>query len=142
MSVNENKILVRRYINEVINTGNVDHIEQYISPDYVEVHEGKRYELGIKGAKEHITGVRQTYPDLYLTIHHQIAEDEWVATIIEAKGTHTGEWMGIRPTGKVLTYTGVNINRIVGGKIIEHGGAANLLGPLLGAGAIQVAGSE
>ena len=137
MLAKENKILIRRYITEVINTGNVENIEQFISPDYDEVHEGKRYKIGIEGAKEHILGVRQTYPDLYLHVKHQIAEGDWVATIIEARGTHLGRWMGIKPTGKVLSYTGVNINRIVGGKIVEHGGAANLLGPLLEAGAIR-----
>lgn len=142
MSPNDNKLLVRRYIDEVINTGNVDEIEKFIGAEYVEVHEGKRHPIGIKGAKEHILGVRRTYPDLTLTVERQIAEGEWVATCITARGTHQGLWLGLRPTGKVVTYTGVNVNRIVDGKIIEHGGAANLLEPLLGIGAIQIAGSQ
>lgn len=44
----------------------------------------------------------------------------------------------MKPTGKVLTYTGVNIDRIVCERIVEHGGAANMLGPLLEAGAVKV----
>lgn len=68
----------------------------------------------------------------------QIAEGEWVVTCITAQGTHQGVWLGIKPTGKVLTYTGVNVNRIVDGLITEHGGAANLLGPLLEADALKV----
>lgn len=142
MSANDNKLLVRRYIDEVINTGNVDEIEEFIGAEYVEVHEGKRYPIGIKGAKEHILGVRRTYPDLTLTVERQIAEGEWVASCITARGTHQGLWLGLRPTGKVVTYTGVNVNRVVDGKIIEHGGAANLLEPLLGIGAIQITGSQ
>ncbi len=141
MSSDDNKLLVRRYIEEVINTGNVDAIEEFIGAEYVEVHEGKRYPIGINGAREHILGVRQTYPDLTLRIERQIAEGEWVATCITARGTHQGVWLGLKPTGKVVTYTGVNINRVVDGRIVEHGGAANLLGPLLGIGAIQTAGS-
>lgn len=86
MSANANKMLVRRYIDEVINTGNVDRIDSFISPSYVEVFEGKRFPLGIDGAKEHIHGVRATYPDLTLTVDHQIAEGEWVATSITARG--------------------------------------------------------
>lgn len=62
-----------------------------------------------------------------------------MATCITARGTHKGEWAGIAPTGKLLTYTGVNINRIINGKIVEHGGAVNMLGPLLEAGAIKIA---
>lgn len=142
MSTDENKLLVRRFIEEIINTGNVDDIETIISPDYVEVHEGVRHPIGIEGAKAHILGVRQTYPDLHLTIERQIAEGEWVATCITARGTHQGSWLGIKPTGKAVAYTGVNINRVVGGRIVEHGGAANLLGPLLEIGAVRVVGEE
>jgi len=142
MSTGENKLLIQRYIDEVINTGNVEKIEQFLSPDYVEVYEGKRYPLGVKGATEHILGVRKTYPDLRLTVEQQIAEDEWVATTITARGTHTGVWLGIRPTGKVLTYSGVNIDRVVHGRIVEHGGATNMLSPLLEAGAVRVVGPE
>ncbi len=94
------------------------------------------------GLREHILGVRQTYPDLHLTVEQQIAEDEWVATCITARGTHKGSWLGIKPTGKAVSFTGVNINRVVDGRIVEHGGAANLLGPLLEIGAIQVVGQE
>ena len=142
MSTEDNKELIRRYIDEVINTGNVDQIENFVAPDYVEVHEGKRYPVGIDGAKEHILGVRQTYPDLELTVENQIAEGEWVATCITARGTHKGVWLGIKPTGKSLVYTGVNVNRIVNGRIVEHGGAANLLGPLIDAGAVKVVGLD
>jgi predicted ester cyclase len=141
MSSDDNKLLVRRYIEAVINTGDVDRIEEFIGTEYVEVYEGKRYPIGVKGAKEHILGVRQTYPDLALTVERQIAEGEWVATCITARGTHQGVWLGLKPTGKVVTYTGVNINRVVDGRIVEHGGAANLLEPLLGIGAVHLARS-
>lgn len=142
MSNEANKLLVRRFIEEVINTGNVERIAEFISPDYTEVHEGKRYPLGIEGAKEHILGVRETYSDLNLTIEMQIAEDNRVATGIIARGTHKGEWMGIAPTGKAVTFTGVNVNRIEDGLIVEHGGAANMLGPLLEIGAVKVVGED
>lgn len=138
MSLKGNKKLISKYINEIINTGNVDLIDNFIAPDYSEIHDGKRYTIGIDGAREHILGVRKTYPDLKLTIDNQIAEGDLVATCITVQGTHKGEWSGIRPTGKILKYTGVNIDRIKNGKIIEHGGAANMLGPLLEAGAIKV----
>jgi hypothetical protein len=68
MRIEENKLLVRRYIDEVINTGDVGNIEEFISPDYTEVHNGKRYPVGIQGARDHILGVRQTYPGLKLTV--------------------------------------------------------------------------
>jgi predicted ester cyclase len=142
MSIEKNKQIIRRYLEEIVNTGNTDKIESFISPDYVEVYEGKRYPLGIKGAREHIQGVRQTYPDLKITIERQIAEGEWVVTSIVAHGTHRGVWLGIKPTGKALNFTGVNIDRVINGRIVEHGGAANMLEPLLGVGAIKIVGPE
>lgn len=75
------------------------------------------------------------------TRSNAIGEGEWVASCITASGTHSGEWIGIAPTGKKVTFTGVNVDRVVGGKLVEHGGAANMLGPLLEIGAIRVVGS-
>ncbi|MBP7584742.1 MAG: ester cyclase [Spirochaetes bacterium] len=142
MSSETNKDLVRRFIENVINTGDVGRIREYIGQDYTEVLDGKRYPVGIEGAKEHILGVRKTYPDLRLTVDMQVAEGEWVATCVTARGTHAGVWMGIGPTGKMITYTGVNINRVVHGVIVEHGGAANLMMPLLEAGALKIVPAE
>ncbi|MCX6135849.1 MAG: ester cyclase [Ignavibacteriales bacterium] len=140
MSASDKKLIIREYVANVINTGNVGEIEKYVSADYTEVSEGKRYPIGPAEAKEHILGVRQTYPDLAVTVEQQIADGEYVASCITARGTHLGVWLGIKPTGKVVTYTGVNIDWVVDGRITEHGGAANLLGPLLEIGAVRVVG--
>jgi predicted ester cyclase len=136
-TTNNNKDLVRRYYEEVVNTGNLANLERFISPDYVEVYEGVRHPIGLEGARSHIAGGRATYPDIYLTIEQQIAEGEWVVTRLTARGTHRGEWMGIKPTGKAVEITVVNIDRVVDGRIVEHGGAADLLGPFLKIGAIK-----
>lgn len=139
MSLEDNKRLVRRYYSDVVSTGAIGLIEQFIAPNYAEVHEGKRFELGIEGARQHVLGVRHTYPDLVVRVDQQIAEGEWVASCVTAIGTQEGEWIGIKPTGKHFEFTGVNIDRVVNGRIVEHGGAANLLLPLLQSGAIKIA---
>lgn len=138
MSLEENKAMVRRYYEEVGNTGDLGNIEQYISTEYTEVYEGKRHAVGVEGAKAHILGVRQTYPDLHITIERQIAEGEWVVSCVTARGTHKGAWLGMKPTNRAVVITGVNIDRVVNGKIIEHGGAANMLEALLEIGAIKI----
>lgn len=139
MSGEENKLLVRRYYEEVVNTGDIDLLAEFVSPDYVEVHNNIRYPVGLEGAKEHVLGVRNTYPDLHLTVEQQIAEDEWVVTRVTARGTHKGVWLGMKPTGKKVKMTAVNIDRVVDGLLVEHGGAANLLEPLLEIGALRIA---
>ena len=97
-----------------------------------------RQRVGVEGAKQHILGVRETYPDLHLTVEQQIAEGEWVVTRITARGTHEGVWLGMRPIGDKVEITAVNIDRVVDGRIMEHGGAANVLEPLLEIGAMWI----
>lgn len=139
MSNEENKSLVRRYYEEIVSTGDVDRLEEFISPDYVEVYNHVTYPVGIEGARDHVLGVRTTYADLRITVERQIAEGDWVVSQVTARGTHEGVWLGMRPTGKVLEMTAVNVDRVVDGLIVEHGGAANMLEPLLEAGAVRVA---
>lgn len=127
MRADNNKSLVRRFYEEVVNTGDVSKLAEFVSPDELE------------RMKDHVLGVRETYPDLHLTIEQQIAEGEWVVTRVTARGTHLGVWLGIRPTGQRLEMTAVNIDRVIDGRIVEHGGAANLFEPLLQIGAIRIA---
>ncbi len=142
MTTDENKLVVRHYLEAIANTGDVDRIAEFISPDYVEVYRGIRYPLGLEGARKHVQGVRQTYSDLHVTVERQIAEGEWVVTQVTVRGTHSGAWLGIKPTGKAVEITAVNVDRVVSGRIVEHSGAANLLEPLLEIGAVRAVGPE
>lgn len=136
MKTLDNKALIRQYIEKIENTGDVSDINNFISDDYTEVYEGDRYPIGVQGAIDHILGVRRVFPDLKLVIENQIAEGEWVVTVYSVTGTFKEEWFGMKPTGESITFTGVNVDRIRDGKIVEHGGAANLFDPLLKAGVI------
>ena len=139
MTVEDNKALVREYYETVVSTGNVSTLLRYIAPEYLEVYQGETYALGVEGAAEHIVGVRRTYPDLQLEVEQQIAEGDWVVTRLVMTGTHEGEWLGIKPTGRRVRIETVNIDRLEDGRIVEHGGAANLLEPLLEIGAVKIA---
>jgi predicted ester cyclase len=138
----DNKSIVKNYIEKVINTGDVGLITQFISSDYVEIYNNRRFSIGIEGAIEHIAGVRNTYPDLKLSIDNQIEEGDFVATCYTMRGTHTCSWLGIKPTGKRMEVTGVNIDKIVDNKIVEHSGAANMFEGLLEIGAIKIVGEK
>jgi len=137
MSVEENKAITRRFYEDVVSTGDVSRIADYVAPGCVETDGKVRIESGPEGMAAHVTGVRQVYPDLRITVERQIAEGEWVASLITARGTHRGEWLGITPTAHELVFTGVNVDRVVDGRLVEHGGAANMLEPLLEAGALR-----
>ncbi len=136
------KALAREYYEVVVSGGLVDRVPEFVAPGYTEVHEGVSYPIGIEGAKAHVTGVRRTYPDLALTVQRQFREGDWVVSCVMMQGTHAGEWLGMKPTGRLLRMSAVNVDRFSGDKLVEHGGAANLLLPLLEAGAIRVVGER
>ncbi len=138
MNTEENKRLVRRFYEEVVNTGQVDGIAAFVAPDCVDTDGKVRIVSGIDGMASHVLAVREVYPDLYLTIERQIAEGDWVVTVVTARGTHRGTWLGMKPTGRSLVFAGVNVDRVREGRIVEHGGAANMLEPLLEVGALRV----
>ena len=138
MSVTQqNKLLIRRFIEEIGNTGDVTHLDQFVSPECIATDGKVRVRCGAAGMADHVRAVRETYPDLHLTVGNQIAEGEWVATQVTARGTHLGSWLGMAPTGKPVVITGVNVDRVVDGLIVEHGGAANTFEALLEIGAIR-----
>jgi len=140
MSIEQNKLVVRRFLEEVVNTGDVARLAEFISPDCNESNDPTGRSTGLKSMRAHVLGVRATYPDLRVSVVQQIAEGEWVATRVVGQGTHGGEWMGIAPTHKRVTISGVNLDRVVDGKIAEHGGAANMFEALLEVGAIRLVG--
>jgi predicted ester cyclase len=75
--------------------------------------------------KQDVVDVRKTYPDLRIRIVRQYADNDDVISKIITEGTHLGEWLGIKTSGKKLVITRVNIDRLVNDKIVEHGGATN-----------------
>ena len=93
--VDPRKSLVRRYIEEVVNTGNLERVAEFITAADVE------------GAKNHLRAVRTTYPDLHVTVVAQIAEDDLVATRIVARGNHLGAFWGIEPTIRLRLSQGL-----------------------------------
>ena len=135
---NSNKSLVKDYYETVVYTGNISRITEFVSDNYTEVFQNETNRLGVEGAIKHIQGVRETYMDLNLRIDYQIAEGDLVATGYTMTGTHNGNWMGIKPTGKRIYVAGVNIDKIKNGKIVEHGGAANLFNAFLDIGIIKI----
>ena len=81
--------------------------------------------IGIDGMRQHLEAVKKTYPDYTMKIIRQYEADDYVISEFIMKGTHVGDFFGITPTNKVLEITGVDIDKIIDGKIVEHGGATN-----------------
>ena len=100
---------------------------EFISPECCVKMGEKLIPVGIDGMKEHIQATKQTYPDYRMKITKQFCDGDYVISEFIMEGTHKGEWIGIKPTGKRLVFTGINIDKITDGLIVEHGGAVKYI---------------
>jgi steroid delta-isomerase-like uncharacterized protein len=116
--IEQNQMLVRRGIEEICNRGNLAMVDELAADDFV-MHLPSAEINGPEKAKEYVAALRGAFPDLRVTIEDQVAEGDKVVTRWVARGTPTGAFQGIPPTGKQGQVTGINIDRIAGGKDVE-----------------------
>lgn len=115
-----------RYLQQIIATNNrLDEFSRYISENCTQRDGKKRILLGVEGMKEHFLAVRKTYPDFAMKIYNQHEDKSYVISEFIMRGTHKGEFLGITPTNKVIEITGINIDKIFDGKMVEHCGVAS-----------------
>jgi predicted ester cyclase len=117
----ENKAVVRRVMEEVINEGHLDAIEELFAEDYVD-HSLPKGRSHREGLKEHHSVIRAAFPDWHTSGEYLSAEGDRVVYRGINSGTHRGEFMGLSPTGKRYSVEEIRIYRIAGGKIVEHWG--------------------
>jgi predicted ester cyclase len=115
MSIEENKKLVRRYCEEVVDQGKLDLIDEFLAPD---PSYGPDY---LENFKRRLAKSRAALSDVSFDIEDMIAEDDKVVV----RGTYSaihdrGEWLGMAPTGKRLKETVIDIYRVEEGKIVER----------------------
>ncbi len=138
MSTEENKAIDRRFTEEVWNRGNLAVVDELMSADY-NGHD-PMMPAGSEGFKQYVLMYRSAFPDVHLTIEDQIAEGDTVVSRWTARGTHKGELMGIPPTGKQVTVTGMNIERVANGKLVEGWSNYDTLGMLQQLGVVPAPG--
>jgi steroid delta-isomerase-like uncharacterized protein len=115
-----NKVVVRRLLDEVWNKGNLSLVDELFTPNF-EFHDASTPDLGRgpESEKKRVTLYRNAFPDLRLTIEDMIAEGETVVTRWSCRGTHKGDLSGIAPTGKQITISGITVGRFANGKIAQ-----------------------
>ena len=125
-----NKTISRRFFDEVWNKGNLPLLNELIAKNHVNSGPGTLPDLqtGPEGTKQVVTMYRNAFPDVRFTIDEQVAEGDKVVTRWTAEGTHQGELAGIPATNKTSTVTGVAVDRIVNGKIVESWGIFDQFG--------------
>lgn len=121
MSVDENKTIARRFIEEVCNRPDLELANELIVEDYVHHDPSLPPELqrGRENYKKLFGMFLTAFPDLHGTIEDIVAEGDRVASRVQWKGTHKGELQTIPPTGRPVNFGFMQIQRIEEGKIAE-----------------------
>jgi steroid delta-isomerase-like uncharacterized protein len=116
-------------VEEVFNQGNIRAADEVISPDFVEREElPPGMPSGREGVKQMTVMFRSAFQDFKVTIDDVIAEGDRVVLRTTWSGTHRGEFMGIPPTGKRVSFGVIDIIRIAEGKFVEHWGQMDSMG--------------
>ena len=129
--------LVRRAFEEVANKGDLAVVDDIIAPDFVRHDLGGGPDLvGPEGVRRLMAAQRAAFPDLQLTIEELIVQGDMAVARYTGRGTHQGPFLGVAPTGKQVTWAGVNLYRIAGGKLAETWQLADMLGIMRQIGAV------
>lgn len=121
----DGKERVKYFYEVVVSENRLEELPKYLAENCVQRIGEKTFPIGIDGMRQHLLALKKTYPDYTMTIIRQYAAGDSVISEFIMRGTHKGEFLGITPTNQVLEITGVDIDKVSDGKIVEHGGAAN-----------------
>ena len=115
-----NKILVRRWLDEVFTRGDLDQAQELFALNYALHDPSFPHDVhGPEGIKRYVTAYRAAFPNLEVDVEDQLAEEDKVVTRWTMRGTQSGEFLGLAPTGNEVTVSGIEFDHIVGGKIDE-----------------------
>jgi steroid delta-isomerase-like uncharacterized protein len=128
MSTAENKALMQRYNDECLNKRDLRVVDELFAPSYVYHPAGSPDVHGPGGLKEHLSSAFAAFPDLHGTIEDMVAEQDKVVVRHRVTATHRAEFMGVAPTGKVVSITGISILRFAGNMVVEEWDVTDLHG--------------
>ena len=141
MSIEQSKALVRQMVEEMFNRGNLSRAEEFLAPDFVEHEElPPGIPRGREGVKQLTATLRSAFPDFHATIDDIVAEGDKVVIRQTWSGTHKGEFMGVPPTGRRVSFGVIDIIRVDGGKFVEHWGQMDNMSMMQQLGAIPAPG--
>jgi steroid delta-isomerase-like uncharacterized protein len=132
MSTEDNKAIVRRFFEEVLNQGNLALTNELNAPNWVYQDPDAPDVRTIEDYRQWFTQIRSAYPDFHVTIEDPVAEGDQVVVRYSWRGTNTGDFvtpaMQIPATGKHVMATGMSIVRFAGGKGVEVWNQTDSLG--------------
>ena len=123
MSLESNKLLVRRLLEDDLSRGDEVVADEVVHPEFFDHTNPPEMKHGVEGHKAIGLLFRSAYPDLWWQIDDLIAEGDKVVARTTMSGTHSGDFFRIAPTGRRVSMVGVHVFRIQDGKVAEHWGS-------------------
>lgn len=128
MSVEKNKEVVLRGIQEVFNGGDYDVAAELMGEDIVDHRPAPGQPPGIEGVRWKFEAFRSAFPDGRMKVKDIVGEGDRVAVHVTNGGTHQGPFMDIPATGKKARWEGMTFFRLADGKIVEHWAVVDVMG--------------
>ena len=128
MTAEENLEMFRRVMDEGFSEGNLNALDEVMSPDFIENEAGPGEGRGLEGVKDIVRMLRTAFPDLHFTIEEVVAEGDTVAGCVSMSGTHLGPFQGIAATCRSFEQAHMHFVRFRDGKAIEHRAVRDDLG--------------
>jgi len=113
------KRLVKRFYDEVLNGGQLNVLDELLTPNAIYRNPALGIPTSVEGAKQRLAGLRRAFPDLRYTVENIIADGDRVVVQFVLEGTQQGEFLGIAPTGKTVRTLGMTSYRFIDGQITE-----------------------
>jgi predicted ester cyclase len=125
--VADNRKLVARFYDEVLNAKRTEILDEIVAPDFAE-HGTPPIPPGIDAFRGFVHQVVETFPDFEFTVDDWIVDGDRVVVRGSASGTHGRAFLGFEPTGTRVAWTAIHIWRVADGKLAERWSEANVLG--------------
>ena len=121
MSTEVNKRISWRLQEEGLGHGKPELVDELLAPDYVSHAPGDpELSRGPEDIKQIVRAYHSAFPDINFAVEKQVAEGDTVVSRWTARGTHRGEFMGVAPSGRMMEVSGMSMDRISGGRIVEN----------------------
>jgi steroid delta-isomerase-like uncharacterized protein len=124
MSTEENKVIMRRMLDEVLVGGDLDLMDELVAPDFINHNvvgtSQASSSVGVENFRLEIRALRSAFPDIAVEVIHLLADGDKVVAYLRGQGTHLGEFRGIPATGNRINVPSITIVRMANGKLAER----------------------
>jgi len=142
MPTADNKNVIKTFIEEVLNDGQFERLDELVLEDFVELDPLPGQSQGREGLREVLREMRAAFPDIHWVVDEMIGEGDKVCTRFTWTGTQRGPFLGVPATGRYVAVKGIVIDRLNGGKMADSRILMDTLGMMQQLGVVPASGAS